>query len=188
MTTTPPEDGGTFGPPPEPPPSPGPWASDNLPPHPIASSTPVERPPSIRTAVNLMYVGAGLAVLRILVVLLLIGTIRDQIEDDNPNFSDSEVSASVTGVVAFSIVVALIAVGLWLWMAHENGAGKSWARTVATVLGVLSVVFTVLGLFTGNPMGVNLIALVDLVLAVAILVMLYRPESSAYYQARSRGF
>ena len=52
----------TSGPSETPPPPPsGPWASDNLPPHPMSGyePAPVEQPSSILTAVRLMYVGAG---------------------------------------------------------------------------------------------------------------------------------
>ena len=74
--------------------------------------------------------------------------------------------------------------GLWLWMAAANGAGKSWARVVATVLGALSVLSTVFSLTSGTGVTIAM-QLLSLVLAVAILVLLWRPASSAYFQARS---
>jgi hypothetical protein len=185
MTTpTPPEDRDPYGPAPEPPPA-GPWAPDSLPPDPLAgSAVPMERPPSIRLAVNLMYIGAALAAFRIVLILALIGEVRDQIREDDPSLTDSEVSSRVTGGVAVAIVFALIGVGLWLWMAHENGAGKSWARVVATVLAGLNIVSSLL-LLAGSAMGVNILGLAYMVLAIVILVQLYRPDASAYYRARS---
>jgi len=195
-TPTPPEDGATTGPPPgssdpfgpapqPPPPQAGPWASDNLPPHPLAGmAVDMERPEPIRVAVSLMYIGAGLAGLSIVLVLLLMGSLRDQVRDNNPTFSDSRVDTAVTYGVAIVIVSALIGVALWLWMAHENGAGKLWARTVATVLGVLNIVLTLIRM-GANTTGVNILGLVYIALAVAILVLLYRPDSTAYYRAKS---
>jgi hypothetical protein len=185
MTTpTPPEDRDPYGPAPELPPA-GPWAPDSLPPDPLAgSAVPMERPPSIRLAVNLMYIGAALAAFRIVLILALIGEVRDQIREDDPSLTDSEVSSRVTGGVAVAIVFALIGVGLWLWMAHENGAGKSWARVVATVLAGLNIVSSLL-LLAGSAMGVNILGLAYMVLAIVILVQLYRPDASAYYRARS---
>jgi len=195
-TPTPPEDGATTGPPPgssdpfgpapqPPPPQAGPWASDNLPPHPLAGmAVDMERPEPIRVAVNLMYIGAGLAGLSIVLVLLLMGSLRDQVRDNNPSFSDSRVDTAVTYGVTIVIVSALIGVALWLWMAHENGAGKMWARTVATVLGVLNIVLTLIRM-GANTTGVNILGLVYIALAVAILVLLYRPDSTAYYRAKS---
>jgi hypothetical protein len=195
-TPTPPEDGATTGPPPgssdpfgpapqPPPPQAGPWASDNLPPHPLAGmAVDMERPEPIRVAVSLMYIGAGLAGLSIVLVLLLMGSLRDQVRDNNPTFSDSRVDTAVTYGVTIVIVSALIGVALWLWMAHENGAGKLWARTVATVLGVLNIVLTLIRM-GANTTGVNILGLVYIALAVAILVLLYRPDSTAYYRAKS---
>ncbi|HEY7071878.1 MAG TPA: hypothetical protein VH479_17260 [Acidimicrobiales bacterium] len=198
-TPTPPEDGAPTGPPPgdsdpfgtapqPPPPQAGPWASDNLPPHPLAGMAAqmeqMERPEPIRVAVNLMYIGAGLAVLGIVVALLLIGDLRDQIRDDNPTFTQSQVDTGVNVGIAFIVVIGLIGVGLWLWMAHENGAGKMWARTVATVLGVVNVLLTLIRI-GANTMGANIFGLVSIVLAIAILVLLYRPDATAYYKARS---
>jgi O-antigen/teichoic acid export membrane protein len=186
MTTpTPPEDGGSFGPPLEPPPSPGPWTSDNLPPNPLAGAAQtMERPPGIRNAVNLMYVGAGLSALQILVSFFLIDSFRDQIREDNPDFTENEVNSGANISLAFAVVVGLVAIGLWLWMAHENGEGKSWARIVATVfggLGILGSLFTLLG----GGMGASLFAVINLVLAIVILVMLYRRDSSEYFRVRS---
>ena len=195
-TPTPPEDGATTGPPPgssdpfgpapqPPPPQAGPWASDNLPPHPLAGmAVDMERPEPIRVAVTLMYIGAGLAGLSIVLVLLLMGSLRDQVRDNNPTFSDSRVDTAVTYGVTIVVVSALIGVALWLWMAHENGAGKMWARTVATVLGVLNIVLTLIRM-GANTTGVNILGLVYIALAVAILVLLYRPDSTAYYRAKS---
>jgi hypothetical protein len=193
-TPTPPEDGASTGPPPgssdpfgpapQPPPDAGPWASDNLPPHPLAGmAVDMERPEPIRVAVNLMYIGAGLAVLSIVLVLLLMGSLRDQVRDNNPTFSDSRVDTAVTYGVTIVIVSALIGVALWLCMAHENGAGKMWARTVATVLGVLNIVLTLIRM-GANTTGVNIFGLVYIALAVAILVLLYRPDSTAFYRAK----
>jgi hypothetical protein len=185
MTATPP------GPPeggPPPPPS-GPWASDNLPPHPGAPTQQVEQPPSIVTAVRLMWVGAGLSALGILFTLFQTDAIRDQVEEDNPSFTSSEVDTAVSVGIGFAVVFGLIGVGLWLWMASANGQGKSWARIVATVLGALNVVGAVFSLAV-NPATLLsvLVTIVSLILAVVILVLLYRPESSRFYEARSRNW
>jgi hypothetical protein len=185
MTDTPPP-GPPSDPDPGPPPA-GPWASDNLPPNPLAAGADVEQPPSILTAVRLMWVGAALTAIGVLVTLLQIDAIRDQIEEDDPSLSSGDVDTAVAGFVAISVVVGIIAIGLWLWMARANGQGLRWARGVATGLGVVNVLFTVFGLATGPGTALStLFSLVGITLAVVILVLLYRPESSAYYASRDR--
>jgi hypothetical protein len=187
MSTTPPPP--PPGPPegyPPPPPQ-GPWASDNIPPHPGAYDPEVERPASIVTAVRLMWAGAVITVIGALSVFVQTDALRDNIRERDSSMTSSDVDAAVAGVIGFTIVVGAIIVGLWLWMAHQNGQGRSWARTVATVLGVLNVLFVVVGLAAGNQTGLGVaFNLVNIVLAVVILVLLYRPDASDYYTARSR--
>jgi hypothetical protein len=69
-------------------------------------------------------------------------------------------------------------------MAWKNGQGRSWARVVATVLGAFNVLGT-LGSFTQpGATGVTVtISIVNMVLAIVILVLLWRKESSSYYAA-----
>jgi hypothetical protein len=185
MTATPPP-GPPSDPDPGPPPA-GPWASDDLPPHPLVTGVEVEQPRSILTAVRLMWVGAALTGIGVLITLLQIDAIRDQIEEDDPGLSSGEVDSAVAGFVAVSVVAGIIAIGLWLWMAQANGRGLRWARGVATGLGVVNVVFTAFGLATGPGTALStLFALVGITLAVVILILLYRPESNAYYASRDR--
>jgi hypothetical protein len=191
MTASPPEppDGRAHpAPGAPPPPPPGPWASDNLPPYPAgAAPQQVEPPPSIVTAVRLMWVGAGLTILGVLIGLTQIDSIRDQIEEDQPSLTAGEVDSAVTVGVAFSVLFGLVAVGLWLWMASANRRGKSWARIVATVLAGLNLLAITVGLAVNPTTGLSTVmSVVTLVLAVAILVLLYRRESSEYYAGRSR--
>lgn len=189
-TTPPPPPGPPPGQPegfPTPPPVPqGPWASDNLPPHPTATANQVDQPPAIRLAVRLMWLGALVTVLGSLSVFFQTDTLRDRLRDNDSTLTKSDLDAAVTAIIGFTVVVGVIVVALWLWMAYANGQGKSWARVVATVLGVLNVLFVLGGLAMGNQTGLGLgFNLVNLVLAVVILVLLYRPDSSAYYQANS---
>lgn len=173
---------------PPPPPS-GPWASDNLPPHPMSGyePAPVEQPSTILTAVRLMYLGAALSLLGVLLTFTQTDAIRDAVEDSDSSLTASEVDDRVTVTVALVVVAGLIGVGLWVWMAVKNGQGRSWARVVATVLGALNIVFTLLNLGgdTATPFSV-VSGLVSLVLAGVILYLLYRPESTRFYDFRSR--
>lgn len=151
---------------------------------------PAEPPKSILTAVKLMYVGAGLAVLSLVLALVLRDDVRedtiDQLVDGGTSPADAESMAD--SLVAFSIVSAVIIIVLWLWMASANRKGKQWARVTATVLGGLNILFTLLSLFSGGG-GLNLlVSVITLVLAGYILWLLYRPESTTYYQASSRKF
>lgn len=153
-------------------------------------AAPVEQPSSIRTAVLLMRVGAVVSLLSLVGTLITLGSLKSQIRDQlvasDQQVTDSMVDAAYGVAIVGSIVVGLIGAGLWLWMAWKNGQGRGWARIVASVLGGLNVVTTLFSVASGNATTLSLVlSLVNLVLAVVILVLLWKKESSAFYAARS---
>jgi hypothetical protein len=155
-----------------------------------APAAAVEQPPSVRNAVRLMWVGAAISLISLIVTLATLGSLKSQIRDSVRNngqhVTQSQLDAAFAGAVAFSVVISLIAIGLWLWMAWKNGQGRQWARIVATVLGALNVIFTLLSFVGNRAVGLTrILSVIDLVIAVAILVLLWRKESSAFFQARS---
>jgi uncharacterized iron-regulated membrane protein len=69
-------------------------------------------------------------------------------------------------------------------MARTNRDGKSWARVFATVLGAIAILAGMLGMLQADLINMVMnLALV--VLSVSILVLLYRRESTEYYNAMS---
>ncbi|KQR11910.1 hypothetical protein [Cellulomonas sp. Leaf334] len=144
----------------------------------------VDRPSSVTRAVQLMYVGAALSVVGIIVAWATRSQLSDQLAAASPTLSPDDVESATTISLAFATVVGLVGVGLWLWMAAANGAGKSWARVLATVFGGLGVLSSVYSLTTGTGITIAM-QVVSLVLAVTILVLLWRPASSEYFRARS---
>lgn len=148
---------------------------------------PAEPPASILNAVKLMYVGAVLAAITTILSLFVID--RDALIEDAVEQSDLTRDQAETAVSAFtttSIVIGIISIALWVWMATMNKRGRGWARVVATVLGGLNIVFILVGLSQPTS-GLNLVFnLVSVVLAAAILYLLYRRDSSEYYAAHSR--
>jgi len=146
-----------------------------------------EQPKSIRLAVRLMYVGAAFSLINILASFLQTDEIRDGIRDAASDpMTESELDSAVTAVLTIAGIVGVIAIGLWIWMATTNGQGKAWARTTATVLGGLNVLFTLIGFVGGQltPLAVG-VSLISIGLAVSIIVLLFRPDASRYYDAKS---
>lgn len=148
----------------------------------------VAKPKSIDLAQKLMYVGALISLLSGLSAIFQKDSIKDQVRDAlKENGGDMSTLDSVVNVgIVTSIIIGIIGALLWIFMAVMNGKGKSWARIVATVLGVLGVLFTLLGLTqnTSTPVSMVLGILTALV-AIAVLVLLWKRESSEYYQAQS---
>lgn len=154
---------------------------------PERADDPTAPPPTIRTAVRLMLVGAVISGIGILVTFMLRDDLREQLADADPSLTANELDTAVAAGLTLAGLVGVASVALWIWMATANGQGRVWARTVATVLGVLNVGFTLVGFIGGQltPASV-LIALANIALAVAILTLLYRPESNRFYDAVSR--
>ncbi len=146
---------------------------------------PAPQPPqSILTAVKLMYVGAGISALTIVFAVLSRDSIRDAIEDNDSTLSADQLDSAANAFVGVLSVIGLIGVALWLWMAAMNKRGRSWARIVATILGGLNIIGTLLGLNQSGGLTI-VINLISLALAGTILWLLYRKESSDYYAAVS---
>jgi hypothetical protein len=154
------------------------------------------QPSSIALAVKLMYAGAVLSVLSLIYGLATLGSLKDdiaqQMRDSDPTVTQSTIDAAYSVGIASAIVGGAITVLLWLWMAWKNGQGRSWARVVATVLGVLNVVFTLFGFAVGTSKTVSVVlSLINVVLGVVILVLLWKKESSEFYaasEAARRGY
>jgi hypothetical protein len=144
----------------------------------------VEQPSSILNAVKLMYVGAALNIVGVIFAFIQRDEIRDQIRDSDDSLTADELDTAVAIALTFVVIVGLISVGLWLWMAAMNGRGKSWARVVASVLGGLNIVLTLLSFVGGQvtPLAA-VVSVVGIALAALILYLLYRPDSTRYYEA-----
>jgi hypothetical protein len=142
-----------------------------------------DAPRSILTAVRLMYVGAALNALGLILTIAFIHSVRTAIRRDFPHYTTTQIHRAEVGYVVVLAILAILEVGLWLWMAWGNRTGKSWARIISSVLFGLSTLLFVTSfaqargavslLFTGLTWLVGLVA----------IVMLWQRDSSAYYQA-----
>jgi hypothetical protein len=141
-----------------------------------------EAPPSIRTAVKLMYAGAVLSGLSFIVGLVTIGSLRQAIikASKTPLTATQVHTAEVAGVVVI-VILGLIGVGLWVWMAWANGRGQRWARVVAAVLfgpntlGPLSVALR------PNAVVTKIFDVVIWLVGLGATIYLWRPDSTQYY-------
>lgn len=150
-----------------------------------AAPAPATPPAPLALAVKLMYAGAALSVISILLGFLQKDSMRGQVVDASPKLSPSEIDTAINVALVFATVVGLIGAGLWVLNAVFNARGAKWARVLATVLGGLAVVFTLIGFSQPAPTISRVLSIIQLVLAAAILFLIWRPESSRYYEARN---
>jgi hypothetical protein len=134
-------------------------------------------PQSIQRAVMLMYAGAGLEVLGLIFDLII-----------------------HRGSTASGIPGAIIGIGLWIWMAKANQAGKNWARITSTVffgidcLGLLLILVGVGVVMHAVSPSVKIVlvasvvaGIITWVIGLVTIVLLWGRESSEYYAAMKRG-
>ena len=143
-------------------------------------------------AVWLMYAGAALSVVVSAIGALtahsLVSAMVAQMQSRMPA---SQAGATLpTGFMTRVYTGALIAggllnAGLWLWMAWKNGAGRSWARVLSTVFFGLFCFSTLASIVQINSALVMYLIMNLIVLAVALaaVILIWRPEASQYYQA-----
>jgi hypothetical protein len=154
-------------------------------PYPTGGQMPVpqpQQPPSsVLTAVKLMYAGAVLSGLGLVIGLVTIGSLKTAIHKADPTFTTSQINAAYGIAIGTEVVVGLLGIGLWLWMAWANRAGKNWARITGTVFFGLNTLFLLLAISRPHA-GLGLIfdVLVWLV-GLGATIMLWRGESSPYF-------
>lgn len=149
-------------------------------------------PRSLLTAVRLMYAGAVLQIAVGVTVFVVVGRLRDN-DDVYREYADyaarhggdaqSLIDEAVTNWRIGAAVATVLLTALWIFMARANRRGKRWARTTSTVLAafaLIGAVYTLIG-------GVDVIAILVVLLAGAIVYLLYRPEATAYYAAVADG-
>lgn len=150
-----------------------------------------EPPPSLLLAVKLMFVGAAISLVSVLTSLFMRNDMRKAVEEANNSstgtkLTPDQIDTAVNIGMIVGILFGLIGVGLWILMALMNRKGKKWARIVATVLCVLSVLSFLGSLAQNTSTALSLIisALITL-LGVVIVVLLWRKENSHYYEAQN---
>jgi hypothetical protein len=140
-------------------------------------------PAAVVMAVRFMYAGAIVSGLSLIVSLITIGSLQAQIHQADPRLSSGQVHTAEIAAVGVAVFFGLVGVGLWIWMALANRAGRGWARIVASVLFGLDTLFLLLGFARPATLGTRLVSIVIWLLGLGAIVFLWRRESSEYFSA-----
>jgi len=139
---------------------------------------------TVRAAVRLMYAGAALSTVNLIIALALIGDINAyHLKWNGHQLTTAQLITWRPLIVTVVIVLSLVPIAAWLWMARAAGQGRNWARILSTVL---------FGLDTLGWAGKNasaaplLLALLTWLVGAAAVWQLWRPASSAFF--KSQGF
>ncbi len=120
---------------------------------------------TVRAAVKLMYAGAAVSTVNLVIFLALIGDIKAYHAILGHRLTAAQVSQASTPFITTVILWDLVPIAVWLWMARACGRGRNWARIVSTVLfGVATLNLT--SAFNWLPPGNRL----------TLVPMFYRPD------------
>jgi len=140
-------------------------------------------PTPVLQAVKLMYAGAAVSAISLIVTLLTIGSLKTAIHNADPSLSATKLHSAEVAAVAVAVIFGLIGIGLWLWMAYANKAGKNWARITATVFFGLDTLSVLTSFRQAEPVLSRVVTLVIWLIGLGAIVLLYQRESSAYFTA-----
>jgi hypothetical protein len=143
-------------------------------------------PPSIQNAVKLMYAGAAVSIVGLVIGLATSGGLKREIRKANPRLSAVQVSHGATLIVVTSVITGLIGAGLWLWMAWANKRGKAWARILASVFFGISTLNAAASFAQPGAVLNRFLTVAVWLVGLGAIILLWRPDSSTYYKASSQ--
>lgn len=147
----------------------------------------VERPPApkpVLQAVKLMYAGAAISTVSLIISLADVGGIKSAIKKAHPNYTASQISGDNRFIIGLAVVSGLLGIGLWLWMARANGQGKNWARILSTVLFALATLDLV-GVFSEPETALGLVfPVLTWLVGLGAIWLLWRRESTQFFKTQ----
>ena len=143
------------------------------------------QPASVATAVKLVWAQIVLSVVSSVVTFALLDTLVDQALEDAGTSTTITEDTVRNGAIVGAVVGIVIGVVLWGLLGYFLDKGRNWARIVLTVLGVLGIVFGLLGLLSSQPVLLSMLSVVSMTLTAAMVFFLWKPESSAWLTGKA---
>jgi uncharacterized RDD family membrane protein YckC len=140
------------------------------------------RPPrSVLKAVKLMYAGAALEVIAVIIAVVTIGSLKSAILARHPAYTAAQLHSAEVARTVPLVIGGLIAIGLWLWMAWANGKGRSWARIVSAVFFGINTLDLLISLLQVHAVATLIIGVVIWLVGLGAIVLIFSKESGAFY-------
>jgi hypothetical protein len=144
---------------------------------------------TVRAAVWLMYAGAAVSTVNLIILLAVIADIKAYHAVLGHRLTSAQVSQLNMLVITVTIVSGLVPIALWLWMARANGQGWNWARSLSTALfGVATLNLTsvfpqsVFHVSAGATALGPIVPVLTWLVGLAAVWLLWRPASTAFFK------
>jgi hypothetical protein len=157
-----------------------------------SSGKPVEperptAPATVQNAVKLMYAGAAVSTVSLIVSLVNISGTKTAIRKARPTLTAAQVNQLNTFIITLAIVSGVVGVALWLWMAKSNSQGRNWARVLSSVLFGLATL-DLFGVFSQPKTLLGLVfPVLTWLIGLGAIILLWRKDSSAFFKPRGFG-
>jgi len=138
-------------------------------------------PRTVANAVRLMYAGAALEVLALIVALVTRASLKSAILRSHPGYTSAQLHTAELARTIPLIIGALAAVGLWLWMAWANGNGRNWGRVVSAVFFGINTLDLLLSFGLVHAVATEIVGLIIWLVGLAAIILLFSKESTPFY-------
>jgi hypothetical protein len=155
---------------------------------PYPASGPAQEPPrvqpsrSVLNAVRLMYAGAALEVITLIVALVTVSSLKAAVLAEHPDYTSAQLHNAEAGRTVTLVIGALITTGLWLWMALANAKGLNWARIVAAVFFGINTLDLLLSFFLVHAAATLIVSVIVWLVGLGAIVLMFSRESAPFYR------
>ncbi len=140
---------------------------------------------SVRTAVKLMYAGAAIEVPALILALLTRASLKSAILAKHPDYTAAQLHTAEVARTVSLVVGALLAIGLWLWMAWANGKGRSWARILSAVFFAINTLDLIASFVLVQGTASQIAGVVIWLIGLAVIVLIFSKDSGPFYQQQA---
>jgi hypothetical protein len=156
-------------------------------PYPAGDQMPADQrppvPPSVATAVKVMYAGALTSLLGIVFDVVTVSATKTAIEKRSPKLTMSQIDSVQHVLVASFIIGGVIGAAVWIVLARLCQAGKNGARITGTALFGLATLDSLVGAAVAPLAGlVRIWALVVWLVGLTAVIFLWQRSSSAFFK------
>src|SRR5271169_4864077 len=144
-------------------------------------------PPPVRTAVKLIYAGAAIDALSVIIEIAAV--VHNRVHSvlatvpTTPLTASQQRTLEVVGV-GLLIAAGIIGVSVWLWMASMNNAGRGWARILSTVFFALLSLGILVVIAEPVTLESKIVPIADWLIGLLAIVLLWQRESSEFFASR----
>lgn len=143
-------------------------------------------PPSVVNAARVMYAGAAVSLIGVIIDFTTIGSLKSTIHSRSPQLTPSQLTTAEHIVIAGFIVAGLIGAALWILVALVCRAGRNWGRILGTVLFAIDTLDQVFGAAVSSGGGARIFSILVWLIGLAAIVLLWQRPSNEYFRSHAR--